>query len=56
MQDHNLSGLIELLLVLGLLFWFWSSQRAALRQDPGTDRGAGQDSAPQPTRGEPPAP
>ncbi|WP_295446538.1 hypothetical protein [uncultured Thiodictyon sp.] len=54
MQDHSLSGLIELLLVVGLLFWFWSFQRAALRQDPGTDRGARQDCAAQ-NQGEPPA-
>ena len=51
-----MGGLIELLVVVALLGWFWSSQRSALRKDPGTDRGAGEDSATQPTRGEPPAP
>ncbi|WP_295389050.1 hypothetical protein [uncultured Thiodictyon sp.] len=51
-----MGGLIELLFIVALLGWFWSSQRAALRKDPGTDRGAGSEAAPQPTRGEPPAP
>jgi hypothetical protein len=56
MEGHSLSGLVELLFVVGLLFWLWSSQRSALRKDPGTDRGAGSHSAAESTKEREPPP
>ncbi len=34
MEERNLSGLIELLFVVGLVAWFSYSQRRGLRHDP----------------------
>lgn len=32
-MESNVSGLVELVLVVGLLVWFWRSQTAATRKD-----------------------
>ena len=56
MENHSLSGLIELLFVVGLGFWFLSAQRSALRKDPGSDRGAGSSPAADSTHEQSPPP
>lgn len=45
-MDSNLSGLVELVLVVGLLVWFWHSQTAVTRKRNDSAPNAGGESTP----------
>lgn len=53
-MESNLSGLVELVVVVGLLGWFWHSQTAATRKDD-PSRGS-EDQPPPPPRKTPATP
>ncbi len=54
MSGQDLSGLIELLFVVGLLLWFWRSHTASPRR--GEERDQGKDHRPPPDDGAAPPP
>jgi len=53
-SGQDLSGLIELLFVVGLLFWFWESQTASPRR--GEEGNQGKEHRPPPGDGAAPPP
>ena len=46
MEGSSVGKLIELVLIVGVVYWFWSSQMTAVRKDKTEDRGKGDEVAP----------
>lgn len=47
MEGHSFGKLIELVLIVGGLYWFWSSQMAAVRKEAPKEKGDESGAAPE---------